>query len=96
MSTPTPAKIRHRVDPADVPPVKAARRLGLTLDEFRAKLPALIAAGFPPADPVTGNFGLDAIDAYRRRRDHQNPQQGGSPAPKDARRVVNERLQRIQ
>jgi hypothetical protein len=61
-------KIRYRVDPGDVPPGKAARRLHLTLDEFTTRLPNLLARGFPPADPDTGMFDLDAIDLWRRRR----------------------------
>lgn len=61
-------QIRHRVDPGDVPPEKAARRLHLTLEQFREKLPALLERKFPPPDPDTGNFDLDAIDLWRKRR----------------------------
>lgn len=68
MSTPRQANIRHRVDPGDVPPEKAARRLGLTLTVFNEKLPNLLKRGFPPADPDTGNYDLDAIDLWRRNR----------------------------
>lgn len=64
----SPPTIRHRVDPGDVPAEKAARRLHLTLEQFNDKLPKLIARGFPPADPDTGNFDLDAIDLWRKRR----------------------------
>jgi hypothetical protein len=43
--------MRFRVEPRDVPPEYAARRLGLKYpDEFEKKLPNLIARGFPPAD----------------------------------------------
>jgi hypothetical protein len=35
--------IRFHVDPGDVPPVTAARRLGLSLEAFTAKLPELVA-----------------------------------------------------
>jgi hypothetical protein len=62
------SKIRYRVDPGDVPLEKAARRLHLTPSEFSEKLPNLLARGFPPADPDTGMFDLDAIDLWRRRR----------------------------
>jgi hypothetical protein len=65
---PTPAKIRHKVEPGDVPPEKAARRLHLTLGDFQKKLPELLGRGFPPPDPTTGNFDLDAIDLWRRSR----------------------------
>src|SRR5690606_9130818 len=40
--------IRFQVDPRDVPPEKAARRLGLTLERFEDLLPRLLARGFPP------------------------------------------------
>jgi hypothetical protein len=60
--------IRHRVDPGDVPPEKAARRLGVTLQRFNEVLPRLLDRGFPPADPDTGCYDLDAIDQWRRLR----------------------------
>jgi hypothetical protein len=60
--------MRFHVKPGDVPPVVAARRLGLTLDAFERKLPELVRRKFPPSDPTTGNFDLDAIDAWRRSR----------------------------
>jgi hypothetical protein len=75
---PIPAKIRHKVEPGDVPPEKAARRLYLTLGEFQKKLPDLIERGFPPPDPTTGNFDLDAIDLWRRTR---NPRLYGLTQP---------------
>lgn len=50
----------------DVPPVTAARRVGLSLDAFREALPKLVARGFPPADATTGNFDIDAIDAWSK------------------------------
>jgi hypothetical protein len=58
IQTPTlaAAKIRFKVEPRDVPPAKAARRLHLSLDEFRTKLPELVGRGFPPADPTTACF----------------------------------------
>jgi hypothetical protein len=62
------AALRIRVDPLDVPAEAAARRLGLTVAEFDDKLPRLLSRGFPAADPDTGKFALDAIDAWRRKR----------------------------
>src|SRR5262249_9045055 len=56
--------IRYRVEPRDVPASKAARRMHLSLEEFRAKLPELLRRGFPPADPTTGMFFLPAIDRW--------------------------------
>jgi hypothetical protein len=43
-------------------------RLHLTQAEFEAKLPELLARGFPAADPTTGMFDLEAIDVWRRSR----------------------------
>lgn len=60
--------MRFRVDPGDIPPDKAARRLGLTLDRFVELLPRLLSRGFPSSDPDTGNYDLDAIDAWRAAR----------------------------
>jgi hypothetical protein len=42
------------------------RRLAVTPEHFERILPNLIARGFPAADPDTGNFDLEAIDAWRR------------------------------
>jgi hypothetical protein len=58
--------LRFKLPPGgDVPPVTAARRMGLSLDAFRNALPELVARGFPRADETTGNFDLDAIDTWR-------------------------------
>src|SRR5258707_4999401 len=61
--------MRFKLPPGgDVPPVSAARRMGLSLDAFREALPELVSRGFPQADETTGNFDLDAIDVWRRTR----------------------------
>ena len=61
--------MRFKLPPGgDVPPVTAARRMGLSLDAFREVLPKLVSRGFPQADETTGNFDLDAIDAWRHGR----------------------------
>jgi DNA-binding IclR family transcriptional regulator len=60
--------IRFQVEPRDVPPEKAARRMGLTLGRFTELLPQLLSRGFPASDPDTGNYDLDAIDAWRAAR----------------------------
>jgi hypothetical protein len=94
--------IRHRVDPGDVPAEKAARRLHLTVEEFRQKLPDLLARGFPVPDPTTGNFDLDAIDVWRRSRNpHLFPQATQArlipgPTARDANDVVASRLARAR
>ena len=59
-----PMSLRIRIDPRDIPPEKAARRLGMTLDQFEATLSKLIARGFPVADPDTGNYDLAAIERW--------------------------------
>lgn len=64
MAAPRPAKVRYTVEPRGIAPAKAARRLGLALDEFLQKLPELLARGFPPADVTTGNYDLKKIDAW--------------------------------
>jgi hypothetical protein len=61
-------RIRFRVDPRDVPAEKAARRLHLTPAVFEAKLPALMARGFPGPDATTGMFDLAAIDEWMTAR----------------------------
>lgn len=89
--------MRFKLPPGgDVPPAVAARRLGLGLDEFRAALPTLLGRGFPPADATTGNFDLDAIDAWRRARYPQVFRLTALPAARDAKDVVAERVARMR
>lgn len=83
--------MRFRVEPRDVPPLIAARRLGKSEAEFKLFLPNLIARGFPHPDPDTGNFDLDAIDVWRRSR-HPHLFLTEGPRARDARAVVPERL----
>jgi hypothetical protein len=64
-------KIRYHVAPRDAPPAIAARALGLTLDQFSERLPALLARGFPPIDKTTGNYDLKAIDQWQNLRHPQ-------------------------
>jgi hypothetical protein len=92
--------LRFKLPPGggDVPPVTAARRIGLSLDAFQDALPGLLARGFPPADPTTGNFDLDAIDAWRRLRYPHlfaNPLTP-PPAARDAKDVVAQRVARMR
>jgi hypothetical protein len=56
--------VKFRIEPRDVPPKAAARRLGMELVEFYEILPNLIARGFPKLDPDTGHFDLFAIDKW--------------------------------
>jgi hypothetical protein len=60
--------MRFRIEPGDVPAEMAARRLGLSLEQFEKMLPALLQRGFPPPDPTTDNFCLEAVDQWRIRR----------------------------
>ncbi len=87
--------MRFRIDPRDVPPEVAARRLGKTFGEFIAALPDLVARGFPQADPTTGNFDLAAIDRWC---DARYPHLFGGPAmeARDARDVVQDRLTKLK
>ena len=87
--------MRFKLSPGgDCPPIAAARRMWLTLEQFQAALPELLGRGFPPADPTTGNYDLDAIDAWRRSR-HPSlfpNQPANAPAARSASDVVRERL----
>lgn len=56
--------IRFPIEPRLIPPAKVARRLGLTPSTFATKLPELVAAGFPQADPLLGNYCLQAVDDW--------------------------------
>ena len=82
------AQIRYRVEPRDIPAIKAARRMHLSLEEFRAKLPELLSRGFPPADPTTGMFFLPAIDEWMEARTGLTT----ATAQRDDSAVINERL----
>jgi hypothetical protein len=88
--------MRFRVEPRDVPPEAAARRLGKTRAEFDELLPRLRARGFPGPDPDTGNYDLDAIDAWRQARHPQLFGLTGLPRAVDARAVVSDRLARMR
>jgi hypothetical protein len=56
------------IEPGDITPNEAAKVMGQDYSQFQASLPALLDRGFPPADPTTGNFALDAIMVWRRSR----------------------------
>jgi hypothetical protein len=85
------ATIRFKVEPRDIPAAKAARRLHLSLDEFRTKLPELVRRGFPPADPTTGMFYLPAIDQWMAARFRLT----ADPTSQDDRSLINERIARL-
>lgn len=85
--------IRFHVDPRDVPPEKAARRIGLTMERFEELLPRLLARGFPVSDPDTGNYDLDAIDAWRAARHKRILPSQSAPAHPSG--LVAARLERM-
>jgi hypothetical protein len=87
---PLASPIRHRIDPLDVPPTKAARRLHLTLAQFHNKLTELRSRGFPPPDPTTGNYYLPAIDRWMA--DRFKPAAESSNADCD---IISERIARL-
>jgi hypothetical protein len=93
--------MRFKLPPGgDVPPAVAARQLGLTLEQFNAKLPEYMARGFPPADPTSGNYPLDTIEIWRHARYPQLHPQGphltlASP-PRDANEIASERVARMR
>jgi hypothetical protein len=91
MAPPRPSAIRYRVEPLDVPPAKAARRLHLTLAEFRQKLTQLEGRGFPRPDPTTGNYYLPAINQWMAARAALTAT-AGAQNDKD---LINERIARL-
>lgn len=60
--------LRFPVDPRMVPIEKVARRLGVSVAEFRAKQADLEREGFPRADGVLGTYCLEAVDRWIDRR----------------------------
>jgi len=83
---------RFRIEPRDIPPEHAARRLGMTTEAFRSALPNLIARGFPNADPDTGNFDLPAIDRWCDARHPHLFGAGSGMGARNAADVVEGRL----
>lgn len=92
MLAPHPNQVRYTVDPRDVPPIKAARRLHLTLAEFERILPRLLQRGFPRPDPDTGNYDLKAVDQWMDDRSTLTP----ANQPRDGRGVIPERLAQLR
>jgi hypothetical protein len=94
MSTLRAKSIRFPVDPRDVSPEKAARRLGLTLAEFEPLKDELFARGFPKPDPTTGNYDLVAIKRWQDQRSGIAPTGAtltSEPRARDASEVFSER-----
>jgi hypothetical protein len=87
--------MRLRIPPGDIPIEAAARHMGISVERFRQLLPSLLARGFPPADETTGNYSLEAIDEWRRRRFPRlfRPTVGGDTEP--THEEVMERIRRL-
>lgn len=83
--------IRFPVEPRDVPPEKAARRLHLSLPEFEIARARLERRGFPAPDPDTGMYDLKAIDAWMDARHHLTAPREA----RDARGVALDRISRL-
>jgi hypothetical protein len=84
----TAERIRFRVAPRDVPPVKAARRLHLTLVEFEEKKQELFRRNFPRPDETTGMYDLVKIDQWMDARGSVT----AANRPKDARELLASRF----
>ena len=92
------AAIRYPVEPRDIPPEKAARRLHLTMEEFVAYADSLYARGFPRPDPTTGMYDLKAIDAWMDKRSNLTPAGQPLTAEKPARNageVIGDRARQM-
>ena len=87
--------VRFQIKPRDVPAKMAALRMGRTEAQFHEDLPRLLARGFPKPDETTGNYDLDAIDEWCKRR-HPELFLIAQEQARDARAVVNERLARMR
>jgi hypothetical protein len=88
--------MRFKVQPRDVPPEIAARRLGKTLAEFDKALPNLLARGFPQADPDTANYDLVAIDRWCDARHSHLFGAGSAMQARDASTVARKRIAAMQ
>jgi hypothetical protein len=58
----------RKIEPGDITPAEAADQMRLTPAAFAHCLPSLLDRGFPPPDPTTGNYALDAITVWRKAR----------------------------
>jgi hypothetical protein len=80
----------------DVTPSIVAARLGLSLSDFESKCAALLERGFPPPDPTTGCYCIEAVDRWRLRRHAMLfPELTTTPTAAHAGAVFNERIARL-
>lgn len=94
-SPPRSPSRKPRTDAGDVPAKVAALRLGMDVEDFEAALPNLIARGFPSPEPHTGNFDIEAVDAWRHAR-HPHLFPSADMGPRDAATVVSDRIARMR
>jgi hypothetical protein len=88
-----PRRIPYR---GDVAPVLVAELLGLSLTEFKARLEALHARGFPDPDPTTGLYCIEAVERWRLlRHPHLFPELTAAPIAAHAGAVFDERMRRL-
>lgn len=83
-AVPKAPQVRFRVDPAYAPAEKIARRLCLTLEQFRDCARRLYARGFPLPDETTGMYDLEAVDRWRMRQRPDLYPEMGFPIPTPA------------
>jgi hypothetical protein len=89
--------IRFRLPPGgDIRPSIAAKRMGLTVGELEEALSRLIALGFPAPDPVTGNFPLEKIEAYREARYPQSTDRPVARGESNVKTLIAERVARLR
>jgi len=79
----------------DAPLQVAAKRMGLSTQAFKEALPKLYGRGFPPPDPDTLNFDMDAIDEWRRRR-HPSLFLTATETARDARATFRQNMERLR
>ncbi|QEE47483.1 winged helix-turn-helix domain-containing protein [Rhizobium sp. WL3] len=61
---------------------ECARRLGISLDQFKTALPAVVKEGFPLKDPLFGDLWYwPAVRTWLDRRYHLQPPDGVTAPP---------------
>ena len=91
-----PTQIRFPVDPRDVPPEKAARRLHLTLAQFQSVCNELFVRGFPRPDQTTGMYDLAAIDRWMDERSGLQVSLTPTQGARNAEEVFGERVRLLR
>jgi hypothetical protein len=89
-----PSRVPER---GDVSAFAIAQRLGVHVSELELYRSELERRGFPPPDPTTGRYCIEAVDRWRLRRyPRLFPELTGSPGAVDARSVSEERLKAME